>query len=87
MNLNQEDVAGGVIRDRQRIGSSLADVDPMTIDTNVSCLIPILEGRGCFVLWCFVFYCFVLFSYMYHVSRIDQCVLLLASCCAHWLFL
>ncbi len=33
MNFDPEDVsAGGVIRDRTRIGASLADVDPMSID-------------------------------------------------------
>ncbi len=33
MNFDPEDVStGGVIRDRARIGASLADVDPMSID-------------------------------------------------------
>ncbi|XP_071499622.1 ATPase family AAA domain-containing protein 2-like [Diadema antillarum] len=36
MNLNPEDLASGVLKDRQRIGSSLADVDPMNIDTSVT---------------------------------------------------
>ena len=36
MNLNAEDVVHGVIRDRARVGASLADVDPMTIDRSVT---------------------------------------------------
>ena len=45
MNFDPND-CGGVIKDRERarkrqpIGSSLADVDPMTIDTKVSNLWP-----------------------------------------------
>ena len=37
MNLGAEDVNKGVLGDRERIGSSLADVDPMNIDRSVSC--------------------------------------------------
>ncbi|XP_019638886.1 PREDICTED: ATPase family AAA domain-containing protein 2-like isoform X1 [Branchiostoma belcheri] len=36
MNMLPDDVAGGVIRDRSKIGSSLADVDPMNIDRSVT---------------------------------------------------
>ena len=36
MNLAPDDVATGYIRDRAKIGSSLADVDPMNIDRSVS---------------------------------------------------
>lgn len=38
MNLTIEDVSKGILRDRDRIGSSLADVDPMMIDNKVSTL-------------------------------------------------
>ena len=36
MNLAPQDLAGGVLKDRERIGSSLADVDPMNIDKKVA---------------------------------------------------
>lgn len=36
MNLSQEDLAQGGAKDRTKSGSSLADVDPMKIDRNVS---------------------------------------------------
>ena len=36
MNFDPEDVSRGVIHDRVRIGSSLADVDPMNIDRMVT---------------------------------------------------
>ncbi|XP_030838700.1 ATPase family AAA domain-containing protein 2 isoform X2 [Strongylocentrotus purpuratus] len=36
MNLTKDDMSGGVIKDRQRIGGSLADVDPMNIDSSVT---------------------------------------------------
>ncbi|KAG1677087.1 ATPase family AAA domain-containing protein 2B [Nymphon striatum] len=36
MNLTAEDVAHGTIRDRVKIGSSLADVDPMALDKSVT---------------------------------------------------
>ena len=36
MNLEKDDIAQGVIRDRQKIGSSLADIDPMNVDKSVS---------------------------------------------------
>ena len=35
MNLGQEDVSKGILGDRERIGSSLADVDPMNVDRSV----------------------------------------------------
>ncbi|XP_036405671.1 ATPase family AAA domain-containing protein 2B [Megalops cyprinoides] len=35
MNLRAEDVASGVLRDRVKVGASLADVDPMNVDTSV----------------------------------------------------
>lgn len=36
MNFTGEDMTTGILRDRQRIGSSLADVDPMSVDRSVS---------------------------------------------------
>uniref|UniRef100_A0A674P4U3 ATPase family AAA domain containing 2B n=1 Tax=Takifugu rubripes TaxID=31033 RepID=A0A674P4U3_TAKRU len=35
MNLTAEDLASGVLRDRGKVGASLADVDPMNLDTSV----------------------------------------------------
>ncbi|XP_034555220.1 ATPase family AAA domain-containing protein 2B isoform X2 [Notolabrus celidotus] len=35
MNLTAEDLASGVLRDRAKVGASLADVDPMNLDTSV----------------------------------------------------
>ncbi|XP_048582150.1 ATPase family AAA domain-containing protein 2 isoform X2 [Nematostella vectensis] len=35
INLTIEDISKGVLRDRERIGSSLADVDPMSVDRKV----------------------------------------------------
>lgn len=35
MNFESSDLSGA-IRDRQRVGASLADVDPMNIDRSVS---------------------------------------------------
>uniref|UniRef100_A0A3Q3GH50 ATPase family AAA domain-containing protein 2 n=1 Tax=Labrus bergylta TaxID=56723 RepID=A0A3Q3GH50_9LABR len=35
MNLTAEDLASGVLRDRVKVGTSLADVDPMNLDTSV----------------------------------------------------
>ena len=40
MNMVPDDVTG-VKKDRQKIGSSLADVDPMTIDTSVRTFVPL----------------------------------------------
>lgn len=36
MNLTAEDLASGVLRDRAKVGASLADVDPMNLDSSVS---------------------------------------------------
>lgn len=36
MNLTAEDLASGVLRDRVKVGASLADVDPMNLDPSVS---------------------------------------------------
>ncbi len=36
MNLTAEDLASGVLRDRVKVGASLADVDPMNLDSSVS---------------------------------------------------
>ncbi|KAI4903798.1 hypothetical protein NFI96_010267 [Prochilodus magdalenae] len=36
MNLRAEDLASGVLRDRVKVGASLADVDPMNLDTSVT---------------------------------------------------
>lgn len=36
MNLRAEDLAGGLLRDRVKVGASLADIDPMNLDTSVS---------------------------------------------------
>uniref|UniRef100_A0A8C9XDQ2 ATPase family AAA domain-containing protein 2 n=1 Tax=Sander lucioperca TaxID=283035 RepID=A0A8C9XDQ2_SANLU len=35
MNLASEDLASGVLRDRVKVGASLADVDPMNLDSSV----------------------------------------------------
>ena len=35
MNFALHDLAGGVLKDREKIGSSLADLDPMNIDHKV----------------------------------------------------
>ncbi|XP_041720951.2 ATPase family AAA domain-containing protein 2B-like isoform X1 [Coregonus clupeaformis] len=35
MNLRAEDLASGVLRDRAKVGASLADVDPMNLDSSV----------------------------------------------------
>ncbi|XP_059212664.1 ATPase family AAA domain-containing protein 2B [Centropristis striata] len=35
MNLTAEDLASGVLRDRAKVGASLADVDPMNLDNSV----------------------------------------------------
>ncbi|XP_054618114.1 ATPase family AAA domain-containing protein 2B isoform X2 [Dunckerocampus dactyliophorus] len=35
MNLTAEDLASGVLRDRTKVGASLADVDPMNLDCSV----------------------------------------------------
>ncbi len=42
MNLRAEDLASGVLRDRVKVGASLADVDPMNLDTSVSLSVFIL---------------------------------------------
>ena len=39
MNLSAEDLQSGVLRERTKIGASLADIDPMTIDRSVSVLL------------------------------------------------
>ena len=36
MNFSPDDIAQGVIKDRMKIGSSLADVDPMAVDKSVT---------------------------------------------------
>ena len=38
MNFVMGDLAGGVLNDRRKVGSSLADVDPMNIDRKVRLL-------------------------------------------------
>ena len=35
MNFTMDDAATGILKERARIGSSLADVDPMNIDSKV----------------------------------------------------
>uniref|UniRef100_A0A4W3HZQ9 ATPase family AAA domain-containing protein 2 n=1 Tax=Callorhinchus milii TaxID=7868 RepID=A0A4W3HZQ9_CALMI len=35
MNIRAEDLASGILRERVKVGASLADVDPMNIDTSV----------------------------------------------------
>ncbi|CAL8394639.1 unnamed protein product [Arctogadus glacialis] len=35
MNLGTEELSGGVLRDRVKVGASLADVDPMNLDSSV----------------------------------------------------
>jgi hypothetical protein len=36
MNLKADDITSGILKDRVKIGASLADIDPMSIDKNVS---------------------------------------------------
>lgn len=36
LNLTAEDLASGALRDRVKVGASLADVDPMNLDSSVS---------------------------------------------------
>ena len=36
MNLSSKDLAHGILKERSKIGSSLADIDPMTVDTSVN---------------------------------------------------
>lgn len=36
MNFRAEDLASGILRERVKVGASLADVDPMNIDKSVS---------------------------------------------------
>jgi hypothetical protein len=38
MNFRTEDLASGILRERVKVGASLADVDPMNIDKTVSCI-------------------------------------------------
>ena len=50
MNFDMDDLAGSIVmRDRQRIGASLADIDPMTVDRSVSNLIilPFILEKKC----------------------------------------
>lgn len=35
LNFQEKDVRRGILRDRQKIGSSLADIDPMSLDTSL----------------------------------------------------
>lgn len=42
MNLTAEDLASGVLRDRGKVGASLADVDPMNLDNTVSGVIALI---------------------------------------------
>ena len=39
MNLSAEDATSGILRDRARVGASLADIDPMSVDRSVSLFI------------------------------------------------
>ena len=36
MNFTPEDISSGVTRDRVRIGASLADINPMTVDRSIT---------------------------------------------------
>lgn len=36
MNFSSEDMTKGILRDRAKVGASLADIDPMSIDRSVS---------------------------------------------------
>lgn len=44
MNFRAEDLASGILRERVKVGASLADVDPMNIDKSVSFVNGFLEG-------------------------------------------
>uniref|UniRef100_A0A8B9KR03 ATPase family AAA domain-containing protein 2 n=1 Tax=Astyanax mexicanus TaxID=7994 RepID=A0A8B9KR03_ASTMX len=58
MNLRAEDLASGVLRDRAKVGASLADVDPMNLDTSVISLLctDIVVGVVSSNVWIFVFF-------------------------------
>lgn len=43
MNFRAEDLASGILRERVKVGASLADVDPMNIDKSVSFVNVFLE--------------------------------------------
>lgn len=45
MNLTAEDLASGALRDRVKVGASLADVDPMNLDNSVSKTAPKTVGQ------------------------------------------
>lgn len=45
MNFGPEDIANTLVRDRMRIGSSLADVDPMSVDKSVSFHIDLVNDK------------------------------------------
>lgn len=44
MNLRTEDLASGILRERVKVGASLADGDPMNIDKSISFVNIFLEG-------------------------------------------
>lgn len=43
MNFRAEDLASGILRERVKVGASLADVDPMNIDKSVSFVTAFLQ--------------------------------------------
>ena len=60
MNLTSKDLAQGTLHERSKIGSSLADVDPMSVDKSVSiCELTFLNKK------IFVYLC----------ARVDQVVM------------
>ena len=44
MNFTTGDAASGILKERARIGSSLADVDPMNIDSKVKQVVSVVTN-------------------------------------------
>ena len=53
MNLRAEDLASGILRERVKVGASLADVDPMNIDKSVSSVFLEIAFFFFFFFWLF----------------------------------
>ena len=55
MNMNPDDLATGVLRDRVRSGASMADVEPMVIDKSVIAVFQIMFLKKFDLLFYFCF--------------------------------
>lgn len=88
MNLAAEDLASGVLRDRGKVGASLADVDPMNLDNTVSGVIAAAK-QGHFIFFLIVLVtlwlppykwiiccnvCLIMFSYRWNLTRLADWV-------------